>query len=307
MSQCYGQYGMGWMPAYPDLRDYTVDLDSLDAKYRLFGQKHTVKHMLTQVGVAGALKAPASSAVDLRQWCSPIENQGPIGSCTAHAGVGLLEYYELRAMGKHVDASRLFLYKATRNLMKMTGDTGAFLRTTMGAMVLFGVPPEEYWPYDVAAFDKEPTPFCYAFAQNYQAIQYVRLDVHRTAKDTVLGRVKAFVAAGLPAVFGFSVYSSFEQAEQDGCIPYPGEGEKIVGGHAVMAVGYDNALEIANKSGDDKQKTKGALLIRNSWGKGWGDAGYGWLPYDYVEQGLAVDWWTLLKNEWVDSGQFKAG
>lgn len=69
-----------------------------------------------------------------------------IGSCTANAGVGLVEYFERRAFGKHLDASRLFLYKVTRNLLHLTEDTGAYLRTTMAAMALFGVPPKNTGP-----------------------------------------------------------------------------------------------------------------------------------------------------------------
>ena len=99
-------------------------------------------------------------------------------------GSGMVEYYELKAFGKHIDASRLFLYKATRNLMHETGDTGATLRSTMGALALFGVPPEEYWQYDIKKFDEEPPSFCYAFAMNYQSLKYVRLDpANKPAKD----------------------------------------------------------------------------------------------------------------------------
>ena len=125
MSETIAKLGLGWLPDYPDFRDFTVE-------------KSAVKDMLTKVGVEKPIKVGLPSSVDLRAWCSPIENQGSLGSCTANAGVGIVEYFERRAFGKHIDASRLFLYKATRNMLHWTGDTGAFLRSMLGALALFG-------------------------------------------------------------------------------------------------------------------------------------------------------------------------
>jgi len=297
-------FGMGWLPDYPDFRDYTIEHDTIAPRMKAIGESSSVKAMLTKVGVVGRTKAAVPASVDLREWCSPVEDQDKIGSCTAHAGVGMVEYFEKRAFGKHIDASRLFLYKVTRNMLHWTGDTGAFLRTTMGALTVFGVPPEEYWPYKVTGFDKEPPAFCYAFAQNYQAISFYRLDPPGATSAQILKQIRSNLAAGLPLMFGFTVYSSISQAASTGKIPYPMADEKVVGGHAVMAVGYDDSLKIKNAEPGGPE-TKGAVLLRNSWGTGWGSEGYGWLPYEYVLTGLAEDWWSLIKNEWVDTGAFK--
>jgi C1A family cysteine protease len=287
----------GWIPDYPDFRDYTEETKEVREILEPTG--------LTPPARSARKKRPAAPAAgDLREWASAVEDQGVLGSCTAQAGAGVIEYYERKSFGRHLDASRLFLYKVARNLMKMKGDTGAYLRLTMGAMVLFGVPPEEYWPYtdDEREFDKEPPAFCYAFAQNYKTIKYYRHDPPGLARAEVLERLKSYLAAGHPAMFGFTVYSSIEQASTTGRIPYPSAREKIEGGHAVVAMGYDDRMTIKNKAGGE---TKGALLIRNSWGPGWGEKGYGWLPYEYLIRGLAEDFWSVLKKEWLDTGVFK--
>ena len=299
--------GMGWLNDYPDFRDYTVDQDKVSDKLQRLGQSDSIKAMLTKAGVGGTKKAKAlPSKVDLSPWCSIVEDQDKLGSCTANAAVGLIEYFENRAFGKYTDGSRLFVYKVTRNLAHLTGDTGAFLRNAMGAMVLFGVPPEEYWPYKIVDFDVEPPAFCYAFAQNYQAVTYYRLDPPETKTDSLLAQIRQHLAAGIPAMFGFTVYTSISQAKTTGKIPFPVSGEKILGGHAIDAVGYDDDVKVKNAGAKGAgSTTTGALLIRNSWGTEWGDKGYAWLPYDYVLKGLAVDWWVLLKNEWIDTGNFK--
>ena len=280
--------GLGYLRELPDIRDLNIKSES-------------IAKVLAPTGVLKAAPSiPAS--VDIRQYCSPIENQGNLGSCTANAGVGLLEYFERKSFGKHIDASRLFLYKTTRDLMQVTGDTGAYIRTTLGAIALFGIPAEKYWPYDITKFDIEPSSFLYAFAEDFKGLQYYRLDPPGATPASVLATVKAWIAAGFPAEFGFTVYSSISQGATTGKIPFPCAGEKVLGGHAIDAVGYDDNMQITNTNCN--LTTTGAFLIRNSWGPAWGAAGYGWLPYDYVLKGLANDWWTLVKADWIDTGQF---
>ncbi|NER80666.1 MAG: C1 family peptidase [Leptolyngbya sp. SIO1D8] len=253
--------------------------------------------------------------VDLSLWCSPVKDQGSLKSCCAHAGTALVEYFVRRYGGGNCEVSRKFLYKIARNLMGRTGDSGASLRDTIKAMTLFGVPPEKYWRYETANFDDEPTPFCYSFAQNYQTLNYFRIDQPEVAGDELLTRIKITLAAGFPCAFGFtlheSVYDPFNV--ERGYIPYPGRSagslakpDAPVGGHVVLAVGYHDFKRIMHST-HSENLSRGAILIKNSWGTGWGLNGYGWLPYDYVRQRLTSDWWSLSKLEWLESGKFGLG
>lgn len=281
----------GWLPDIPDHRDHAAD------------NSQNVKVLLKSAGVKSLDKVNLPVLCDLRPTFSPIENQGQLGSCTQNAAAGLVEYFERKVYGRYINHSRLFGYWTTRKLMGLTGDSGASLRDTMKAMALFGLPPENHWRYVPADFDKEPTAFVYALAQNFQAAEYYRLDTPGTSPADLLMRIKANLSAGLPSMFGFSVYSSIEQANTTGGdIPFPAFSDRLEGGHAICVAGFDDTREIRNTI--DGSLTIGAFLIRNSWGIGWGTRGYGWLPYKYVESGLALDWWSLVRSEWVDLGVF---
>lgn len=292
--------GTGWLAPSVDRRDYTERHPALaKVRGRLEERLKANKRAL----------GDAPGQTDLRPWCSPIEDQGTLGSCTAHAAMGVVEYYQRRAVGRHLDGSRLFVYKTTRNLMGVTGDTGAWLRNAMGAIATCGVPDERYWPYtdQDPAFDQEPSQFVYAIADGFEALSYFAHDPLgvNVAKDKVVESVKKYLAAGVPSMFGFWGFASFDHSDAPGHIPLPTAAE-LAGdpawGHAIDAMGYDDAKRITNTLSNET--TMGAFLIRNSWGAGWGDGGYGWIPYEYVLKGVALDFWSLLKAEWVDTDQF---
>ena len=298
--------GTGWVPDFPDLRDHMED----NPEVAEMAEKLRITKVKT---LAGPLTGPLPTKVDLRPWCSEIANQGNLGSCTAHAGVGIVEYFENRAFGKHINGSRLFVYKTTRELLGWVGDTGAYLRTTMAALRYFGVPPEQYWPYTTVTqpgqagnrtFDAEPTTFVYEMAEDYETKNYFCHDPygHTNDPNIVLNSVKTWLAAGFPSMFGFYVFPSYTRGDVKGSIPFPVTGERAFAGHAIDAVGYDDNLKIKNLVSN--AETTGAFLFRNSWGTTWGDKGYGWLPYDYVKAQFASDFWTLTGMDWVNSGQF---
>jgi C1A family cysteine protease len=273
------QRGLGCLRELPDPRDWYID--SHPAAQQLF-------HTRPVFGQTLRAWVTSASSVDLRRWCSPVEDQGALGSCTAQTAAGMVEFLERRALNRHTDASRLFIYKTTRNLLGWTGDTGAYIRSTMKALTIFGAPPEDAWPYETSRYEEEPTAYCYAYGQSFQALRYFRLDRAQQDRESRINLMRSVLQAQVPIGLGFLVYNYGNEA---GEFTLPEQGERPLGGHAVMLCGYDEHRAIGG--------SKGAFLLRNSWSKGWGDGGYGWLPYDYVRRDLAWDIWALFKAEYL--------
>ena len=241
----------GWVRDLPDARDiiYAAPMPTLQA-------------------------LPAS--FDLRPQCPPVYDQGQLGSCTGNAIAGAVQFDRLKQKLTDFVPSRLFIYYNER-VMEGTveSDSGAQIRDGIKSVAKLGVPPETDWPYDISKFAQRPPAKAYTDALRDRAVSYSRIVQN-------LNQMKGCLASGFPFVFGFTVYESFEsqQVANTGVVPMPAPGEQVLGGHAVVAVGYDD--------------TQQRFLVRNSWGTTWGQQGYFTIPYAYlVDSNLASDFWTI--------------
>jgi len=220
--------------------------------------------------------------VDLRNnYNEEVYNQLNLNSSTANAVAFCFHYDQIKNYNKSViKPSRLFIYYNERDLEgTVSKDAGAEIHDGIQVMNTLGVCPETDWVYDISKFADKPDEKCYTEALNHKTILYNALDQN-------LDQLKACLISGFPVAFGFVVYQSFESdyVKQTGQVPMPEPGEKVLGGHAVALVGFD-----------DKNKE---FIVRNSWGSSWGDRGYFYMPYDYVlNQELSSDFWTIKKTE----------
>jgi len=242
----------GWIPDVPDVRDH-----------------------LFSAPLPTLLTLPPKS--DLRAKCPPVLDQGQLGSCTANAIANAHLFDQMKQ--KAVDAfspSRLFIYYNERVMEHTVNeDSGAMIRDGIKSIAKQGVCAEKVWPYVIARFTRRPPAACFRAALQHQALSYQRL------LQTV-SQMKGCLASGFPFVFGFTVYESFEAeaVAKTGTVPLPAPTEGVLGGHAVMAVGYD----------ESKQR----FLAMNSWGTKWGDRGFFTMPYAYLtSDDLAADFWTV--------------
>jgi len=299
----YRVKGFGWRKERNDHRDYTPVSQEIQQIAKSSGCN--CGSIIAKAPGMGQAMPPMK---DNRQFCTEVNDQGDLGSCTANAGCSMYEFLNKRHKKKYTKLSRRFLYKLTRKLMgeEGVGDSGAYIRTTLQALALFGVCPEDWFPYDISRFDDEPDTSSYIYSQSFQATKYFRLDKADTPEDK-LAYIKTFIIAEYPIEFGFNVYQSYKQAfVNGGCFPYPTPNEDIVGGHALMLCGYDDNKVIKNDNDPSGNTfTQGAFMIQNSWGYDFGELGYGWLPYQYLLKGLADDFWSITRAEFVDQGQFR--
>ena len=208
--------------------------------------------------------------VDLTPQCPPVYDQGELGSCTANAIAGALQFEE------PFRPSRLFIYYNERAMEgTIDEDAGATLRDGIKSVATQGAAHETMWPYVIARFRRKPPPVVYADGRKHKALLYRR--VLRS-----LEQMQGCLASGFPFVFGFSVYESFESPDvaKSGVVPMPSPDEALLGGHAVLAVGYDTE--------------KRRFAVRNSWGPAWGREGYFTMPFDYLlDESLSDDFWTV--------------
>jgi len=215
-------------------------------------------------------------SVDLRPECPPVYDQGQLGSCTANAIAGAIEFDQMKQGMAGFVPSRLFIYYNERAIEgTIPQDAGAQIRDGVKSVSTLGAPNESVWPYVVANFAEKPPALAYTNAK-----QDIITSYSRVPRDTT--QMRGCLADGFPFVLGFTVYESFEsQAVADsGVLNMPASGEKMLGGHAVLAVGYDDSRR--------------AFAIRNSWGSDWGIKGYFWMPYEYLQsEHLSSDFWTL--------------
>lgn len=243
----------GWIPDLPDIRDHMYS-----------APQQTM------------LNLPPS--VDLRGQCPSVYDQGQLGSCTANAIAGAVQFDRMKAkQSPDFIPSRLFIYYNERVIEHtVSQDAGAMIRDGIKSIAKLGVCPETPdWPYDINKFSDKPPAKAFTDAKQHKAVNYCRL-------VNTLSQLKGCLASGYPFVFGFSVYESFESEEvaKTGVVNLPKAGEKLLGGHAVMAIGYDDSHT--------------RFLVRNSWGEGWGIGGYFTMPYAYLtDNNLADDFWTV--------------
>ena len=219
------------------------------------------------------------AVVDLRRHCPPVYDQLHLNSCSANAIAAALRYDLLKEGRPHVPApSRLFIYYNERVLGGVAGtNSPVSLRDGYRTITKVGACAERQWPYDQRRFRRHPSAACYRAALRHRAVAYYRV-------RRAISQLRACLAEGFPFVMAMAVHRSMTQApaRHTGVLALPTRRDRLRGGHAVLAVGYDHARRI--------------ITFRNSWGAGWGDRGYGYMPYAFFASAdLTWDFWTMRR------------
>ena len=211
--------------------------------------------------------------VDLRNWASPVDDQYDLGSCTANAIVNAYELLvnQLRP-AESVELSRLFVYYNAREADgDVNSDNGTFIQNGLKAVQNFGICTEELWPYDITQFTVCPNYWCYQDAKSRKISKYERIPDVSSMTDALNNNK--------PVTFGIAIYDEFDRVDsKNSVVPLPDENSKKSGGHAMCMVGYDLDRRL--------------FLAKNSFGTAWGDQGYCWIPFDYIEQ-EGYDMWVF--------------
>ena len=239
-------------------------------------------------------RAESTDCVDLRlddDAClfSEVDDQGVLHSSTEFACLALVEYFERCALGRTFEGSPRFLYEMTRGPDQRHSSPG--IRTTIKAMLRYGTPPETLHPYTDQPASQPTDLRLLSFTSTVSNAVYFRLDPPQQDPAKTLRLLKSFLSAGFPVIFGFAVPFSISKKADVELRPMF---DSYRGGQTVLAVGFDNS----------RRRKDGSLLFRNSWETQWGDNGYGWLPYTFLEQQCARDLWTFVRPEWLDPSEF---
>jgi C1A family cysteine protease len=196
-----------------------------------------------------------------------------------------------------------------RDLAGFTGDSGLWLKHGIGTLVRHGALDSHRWPYDTTKFDEYPPPHLHGYADDFRAIKYFRLDSPTIPKSEHLALINKYLTEKWPVTTGFYCFESLNLAttSQTGEVPFPKNGEAVIGGHAIFLYGFDDDKVITNPL--NGQSTKGAWKFRNSWGS-WGSNGDGWLPYAYITDGrygtpLADEFFTVTSAKWLNLQDFE--
>jgi C1A family cysteine protease len=224
------------------------------------------------------------SSIDLRNYCSTVRDQGNLGSCTGFSmTVGLLEFMTLVRGTYKTKFSPMYLYYKEREIEdSIDYDAGAYIRDGLKVLKNNGVARESYWPYVISKFTVKPSARADTNAKikSHKILSYSRI--------ITLNGIKSALNKKQGVVLGFTVYESFESDECNttGRMPMPEPNESILGGHAVFCCGYQD---------DTTWEGGGYLIVKNSWSKDWGDKGYFYMPYAFLNSKDDVsDIWTAV-------------